>query len=58
MADLLLPENREEWAATITRIPVGRMGTPDEIGDMCVFLTSDAAAYINGTTIWADGGGT
>ena len=58
MADLLLPENREQWAETIGRIPVGRMGTPDEIGEVCVFLASDAAAYINGTTIWADGGGT
>jgi NAD(P)-dependent dehydrogenase (short-subunit alcohol dehydrogenase family) len=58
MADLLLPENREQWASTIDRIPVGRMGTADEIGELCVFLASDAASYLNGTTIWADGGGT
>jgi NAD(P)-dependent dehydrogenase (short-subunit alcohol dehydrogenase family) len=58
MADLLLPENRDQWADTIGRIPVGRMGTPDEIGELCAFLVSDAAAYINGATIWADGGGT
>jgi NAD(P)-dependent dehydrogenase (short-subunit alcohol dehydrogenase family) len=58
MADLLLPENREQWQSTLERIPVGRMGTPDEIGGICTFLASDAGAYINGTTVWADGGGT
>ncbi len=58
MADLLLPENREQWQETLARIPVGRMGTPDEIGGICTFLASDAAAYINGATIWTDGGGT
>ena len=58
MADLLLPENREQWSTTINRIPVGRMGTPDEIGNICTFIASDAASYLNGTTIWADGGGT
>lgn len=58
MADLLLPENREQWQTTLDRIPVGRMGTPDEIGGICVFLASEAGSYLNGTTIWADGGGT
>jgi len=58
MADLLLPQNREQWRTTTDRIPVGRMGTPDEIGEICAFLASDAASYLNGTTIWADGGGT
>lgn len=58
MADLLLPENREQWSATIDRIPVGRMGTPDEIGGICTWLASDAASYINGATIFTDGGGT
>ena len=58
MADLLLPQNREQWTTTIERIPVGRMGTPDEIGGLCTFLASNAASYLNGTTIWADGGAT
>ena len=58
MADLLLPEDRTEWNAILARIPVGRMGTPAEIGGICVFLASPAASYLNGTTIWADGGGT
>ena len=57
MAKLLLPENREQWKATIERIPVGWMAKPDDIGGICVFLASDAASYINGATIWVDGGG-
>jgi NAD(P)-dependent dehydrogenase (short-subunit alcohol dehydrogenase family) len=55
MVELLLPGDKAE--AVNEQIPVGRMGTPDEIGGICLFLASDAAAYINGTTIWADGGG-
>jgi NAD(P)-dependent dehydrogenase (short-subunit alcohol dehydrogenase family) len=37
-------------------IPVGRMGTPEEIGGICVFLAADAAPTST-ATIWADGGG-
>jgi NAD(P)-dependent dehydrogenase (short-subunit alcohol dehydrogenase family) len=56
MAALLLsdPGQREQYTEGI---PVGRMGTPDEIGGICVFLASPAASYINGATLWADGGG-
>jgi NAD(P)-dependent dehydrogenase (short-subunit alcohol dehydrogenase family) len=35
---------------------LGRIGRPDEIGDVVVFLTTDAASYITGTTIVVDGG--
>lgn len=55
MVGLLLSE--DGGASVNERIPVGRMGTPDEIGGICLFLASDAASYINGATIWADGGG-
>jgi NAD(P)-dependent dehydrogenase (short-subunit alcohol dehydrogenase family) len=55
MVGLLLPG--DEAARVSEQIPVGRMGTPEEIGGICVFLASEAASYINGTTIWADGGG-
>jgi NAD(P)-dependent dehydrogenase (short-subunit alcohol dehydrogenase family) len=56
LAALLLtePGQRERYSADI---PVGRMGTPEEIGGICVFLASPAATYINGATVWADGGG-
>jgi 2-dehydro-3-deoxy-D-gluconate 5-dehydrogenase len=55
MVDLLIDPERE--AGVLDGIPVGRMGTPDEIGGICLFLASDAGSYINGATIWADGGG-
>jgi len=39
-------------------IPLGRMGTPEEIAELVVFLVSDAAAFITGAEITADGGAT
>ena len=36
--------------------PVGRMGTPEEVAHLCLFLSSDLAAFISGTTITIDGG--
>jgi NAD(P)-dependent dehydrogenase (short-subunit alcohol dehydrogenase family) len=55
MIDLLLPD--DQGRSIEDKIPVGRMGTPDDIGGICLFLASDAASYINGATLWADGGG-
>jgi acetoacetyl-CoA reductase len=37
-------------------IPVGRLGDPEEIADLVVFLASDSAGYITGTDIAANGG--
>lgn len=37
-------------------IPVGRLGSPDEIADIIVFLASDSAGYITGADIAANGG--
>jgi 2-deoxy-D-gluconate 3-dehydrogenase len=42
--------------ALTSRAPLGRLGTPDEIGDAAAFLLSDAALFINGATITVDGG--
>jgi 3-oxoacyl-[acyl-carrier protein] reductase len=39
-------------------IPLGRLGTVEEIGNACLFLASDLAAYITGQTIVVDGGQT
>lgn len=35
---------------------MGRIGTASEIGSVVAFLASDAASYITGETIYADGG--
>ena len=38
------------------KIPVGRLGMPEEIASAYLFLSSDEAAYINGATLSVDGG--
>jgi 2-deoxy-D-gluconate 3-dehydrogenase len=43
-------------ARFLARIPLGRMGAPDDIGRVALFLVSDAAAYMTGTTVVVDGG--
>lgn len=40
------------------KVPLNRMGTPDEIASVTLFLASEAASYINGATIIVDGGWT
>jgi NAD(P)-dependent dehydrogenase (short-subunit alcohol dehydrogenase family) len=37
-------------------IPVGRVGKPEDIGSIAVFLASDASGFINGHSLIADGG--
>jgi len=47
----------EDYAAGMTAaIPMGRLGTVDEIGYAALFLATDEAAYITGQTIVVDGG--
>jgi 3-oxoacyl-[acyl-carrier protein] reductase len=40
----------------IARIPLGRMGTPDEFGSVCAFLLSPLASYVHGALLLVDGG--
>lgn len=40
----------------LSRIPVGRWGTPEDFKGPAVFLASEAAAYVSGCTITVDGG--
>ncbi|KAL1966765.1 hypothetical protein VTN77DRAFT_3962 [Rasamsonia byssochlamydoides] len=37
-------------------IPLGRIGTPEDVAGACLFLSSRAGAYVNGATITVDGG--
>ena len=46
----------ERRAAMDAATPLGRIGRPQDIASIAVFLASDDAAFINGTTIVADGG--
>ncbi len=43
-------------ARTLDSVPLGRLGTPEEIAGLASFLFSDEASYINGECITMDGG--
>jgi len=54
--------NREALAdaayrdGVLARIPAGRFGTPRDCAEVALFLASDAARYVTGTTLFVDGG--
>ena len=46
----------ESQAYAAERIPIGRLGTPEDIGKVAVFLASPEAEYVTGVTVRVDGG--
>ena len=55
------PLNADAYTAGVRRtyeerIPLGRIGTPEEVADVIVFLASDAARYVTGQELIVDGG--
>jgi NAD(P)-dependent dehydrogenase (short-subunit alcohol dehydrogenase family) len=53
---LKVPILSESQGANSSRIPLKRYGSPQEVGAAIVFLASEAAGYITGTTLFIDGG--
>ena len=49
-------ETPEHRAAFLTRIPLGRVGEPEEVAAAVAFLVSDEAGFITGTNLVVDGG--
>ncbi len=47
---------KEEFEAAGDQIPIGRVGRPEDIADMAVFLSSPAATWVTGALIVVDGG--
>ena len=47
---------KEYMAEIVKDIPAGRMGRPEEIGDVIAFLASERASYVNGVNLLVDGG--
>jgi 3-oxoacyl-[acyl-carrier protein] reductase len=57
MTEGLQAERAPEYIRAMARsVPLGRLGTPREVAHAVLFLASDEAAYITGTTIIIDGG--
>jgi len=54
--DAIRQVNPKMYEGTVKRIPWRRLGTPEEVADAVVFLASDAARWITGTTLVVDGG--
>ncbi|APG88442.1 2-dehydro-3-deoxy-D-gluconate 5-dehydrogenase (plasmid) [Sinorhizobium americanum CCGM7] len=51
-----LRADEKRSSAILERIPAGRWGTPDDIGDATVFLLAPASDYVHGAVIPVDGG--
>ena len=55
------PINKQVWGDPealddlLEKIPLNRLGKPEEIATAAVFLASDKASYITGTTLFVDG---
>ncbi|MFL6523440.1 MAG: SDR family NAD(P)-dependent oxidoreductase [Nitrososphaera sp.] len=49
-------ENQQKKKDEETRIPMHRIGKPEEIAKVALFLASDGASYMTGTTVYVDGG--
>jgi NAD(P)-dependent dehydrogenase (short-subunit alcohol dehydrogenase family) len=61
---LILSERALEWYgaeawrrdAMDTVVPLGRPGMPSEVANVIAFVASDEASFVNGATLWVDGG--
>jgi glucose 1-dehydrogenase len=54
--DARLKEDAKQMQQLISEIPLRRMGKPEEIADLAVYLASDSASYVTGSTFVIDGG--
>lgn len=51
-----LRESAEFTEQTLSQVPLGRWGSPEEVAEVAAFLVSDAARYVTGATLFVDGG--
>ena len=49
-------QDRAFVASLAAAAPLGRLGSPDEIGSAALFLASDESSFVNGSELFADGG--
>jgi 3-oxoacyl-[acyl-carrier protein] reductase len=53
MTQNITASDREEW---LSKVPLGRLGAPDDVAAAVCFLASDAAAYVTGQVLGVNGG--
>lgn len=61
---IVMSERAQEWIdgaawrreAMETVVPLGRLGMPEEVASVVAFIASDEASFVNGVTLWVDGG--
>ena len=54
--DAPLKEHPQEMQELLSEIPLGRMGRPEEVASITLYLAPDAASYVTGATFFVDGG--
>jgi len=52
----IIKENEEATKQIISRLPLKRLGKPEEVSTVVLFLASDASSYMTGSVINVDGG--
>jgi NAD(P)-dependent dehydrogenase (short-subunit alcohol dehydrogenase family) len=57
LVGLVSPDQQQALLSTFAaKLPIGRVGDPDEIGKAAVFLASDASSFVTGIELFVDGG--
>ena len=54
--DAPLKQDPDLMKELLSEIPLGRMGKPEDVANMALFLVSEDSSYVTGSTLFVDGG--